>query len=272
MIFFSSLGCQSIQHFVFSDKAKGNSSSILYFKTPRKLNTTFFKEGSSHFSFIELETENTEGFAQKLEFSFLVFEPKFLKQLGDGFSLTTYEPYKIIWHKKTGKFISTENKKLVSIQYNSYETGEVYAKNLTSLLTELENRSFSKIKISEFEEFELDGNTATIISEGIRYNSSKVYRWKHNISGINVFSDSTQFQNQSGSVSNLDIKSSFYDYSMLRYEWFQTDPNKLFYKPIYSENKTNVYFVPPFSNNLSSKTKEPFGFKRIGNFLIKEEI
>jgi hypothetical protein len=69
-----------------------------------------------------------------------------------------------------------------------------------------------------------------------------------------------------------EFDSSHYDYYQILYERNSTEYDRLFYKLIFSDGELVIYFVPPFANSLSVKTKEPLGTKRIGNFLIKEDI
>ncbi|EMY70796.1 hypothetical protein [Leptospira vanthielii] len=236
------------------------------------MNPSFFKEGSSHFRFIEWEPGKSTGYAEKIELSFLAYDNHFLSNVKAEFGNEPFESYKIIWNRKVGKFKKEESEKRILFVYTESYASETKGSTLSALL---ENKTITienKTQIEEFDIFELGGDTGQLIEEGIRSTLGGDNRWSHSLGSMEFFSSSTVFTKQTNNTIQSENVSNHYDYLQLRYEWNETESDKLFFKLIYKDNNTQLFFVPPYTNGLSSKTKEPFGYKRIGDFLLKEEM
>ncbi|WP_167481704.1 hypothetical protein [Leptospira congkakensis] len=236
------------------------------------MNQTFFREGSSHFRFIEWEPGKSTGYAEKIEFSFLAYDGNFLSKAKQEFGNEPFESYKIIWNRKIGKFKKEESEKRIFFVYTESFFSETKGSSLSNLLENKSNNTENKTEIEEFDIFELGGDTGLLIEEGIRSKLGGDSRWSHSLGSMEFFSSSTVFTKQENNTIRSEHVSNHYDYLQLRYEWNQTETDKLFFKLIYKENNTQIFFVPPYTNGLTSKTKEPFGYKRIGDFLLKEEM
>ncbi|TGK82480.1 hypothetical protein EHQ24_14635 [Leptospira noumeaensis] len=232
----------------------------------------FFKEGSSHFRFIEWEPGKSTGYAEKIELSFLAYEGNFLSKVKAEFGNEPFESYKIIWNKKIGKFKKEESEKRIFFVYTESFFSESKGSTLSTLLENKLSAEEIKTEIEEFDTFELGGDTGTLIEEGTRSKLGGDSRWSHSLGSIEFFPNSTVFIKQENNTIKSEHVSNFYDYLQLRYEFSETETDKLFFKLIYKENNTQIFFVPPYTNGLTTKTKEPFGYKRIGDFLLKEEI
>lgn len=272
LIFFSGSNCQNLKSLIIRDPISEIPASVLYIKSPRKMNSSFFKEGSSHFRFIEWEPGKSTGYAEKIELSFLAYDSNFLSKVKQEFGNEPFESYKIIWNKKVGKFKKEESEKRILFVYTESYSSETKGNTLSPLL---ENKTITienKTQIEEFDIFELGGDTGQLIEEGIRSELGGDNRWSHSLGSMEFFSSSTVFTKQENSTIKSEHVSSHYDYLQLRYEWNETESDKLFFKLVYKDNNTQLFFVPPYTNGLTSKTKEPFGYKRIGDFLLKEEM
>ncbi|MCZ8343776.1 MAG: hypothetical protein O9301_12130 [Leptospira sp.] len=232
----------------------------------------FFKEGSAHFSFIEWDSSKTSGFAQKIEYSLLQYDPEFLKKTEEGIGGIRWETFKIAYRKKIGKFQTSQQPNTIEFKYNSLEFGEVSSNSPSLLLEALNNLKLQKKKIEEYDVFALDKNTGILREEGLISSDGKKFVWTHNPGNMNVFSPISHFEVSGQEKVSTEFDSSRYDYYQILYERNSTEYDRLFYKLIFSDGELMIYFVPPFANSLSIKTKEPLGTKRIGNFLIKEEI
>lgn len=182
-----------------------------------------------------------------------------------------WEPYKIAYRKKTGSFKLGTTDNTIEFRYKQAEMGEASGDLPESLFKNLLELSFRKSSIDEYEIFELDKTTGVLREEGMVTSDGKQLLWTHNPGNINVFSPATHFALSKDDKISTEFDSSHYDYYQILYEKDSTEFDRLFYKLIYTEGNLLIYFVPPYSNELSLKTKEPLGFKRIGNFLIKED-
>lgn len=272
LIFFSGSNCQNLKSLIIRDPISEIPASILYIKSPRKMNVSFFQEGSSHFRFIEWEPGKTTGFAQKIELSFFAYDSHFLTNVKAEFGNEPFESYKIIWNRKIGKFKKEESEKKILFVYTDSYSAETKGSTLSSLLEKKTNSIEDKTQIEEFEIFELSGDTGTLIEEGIRSPLGGDSRWLHSLGSMEIFSSSSVFTKQENNTIKTEQVSGHYDYLQLRYEYNETESDKLFFKLIYKESDTQLFFVPPYTNGLTTKTKEPFGYKRIGDFLLKEEM
>lgn len=272
LIFFSGSNCQNLKSLITRDTISEIPASVLYIKSPRKMNLSFFKEGSSHFRFIEWEPGKSTGYAEKIELSFLAYDSNFLSKIKSEYGNEPFESYKIIWNKKVGKFKKEESEKRILFVYTNAYFSETKGSTLTSLLENKSNTVEIKSQIEEFDIFELGGDSGLLTEEGIRSEIGGDSRWSHSLGSMEFFSPSSVFTKQENGTIKTEHVSSYYDYLQLRYEWNETESDKLFFKPIYKENDTQVFFVPPYTNGLTTKTKEPFGYKRIGDFLLKEEM
>lgn len=272
LIFFSGSNCQNLKSLITRDPISEIPASVLYIKSPRKMSQSFFKEGSSHFRFIEWEPGKTTGYAEKIELSFLAYDSNFLSKVKSEFGNEPFESYKIIWNKKIGKFKKDESEKRILFVYTESYASETKGSTLTALLEKKFNTNEIKSSIEEFDLFELGGDTGLLIEEGIHSALSGENRWSHSLGTMEFFSNSTVFTKQEAGTIKSEHVSNHYDYLQLRYELNETETDKLYSKLIYKENNTQLYFVPPYTNGLTTKTKEPFGYKRIGDFLLKEEI
>lgn len=270
--FFLISGCQILPRLGFPREPSEVSGQVLSFKSPRKLNPMFFKEGSAHFSFIEWDSSKTSGFAHKIEYSFLQYDPEFLKKTEEGIGSIRWETFKVSYRKKTGKFQTSKQPNTIEFNYNSLESGEVSSNSPSLLLESLKNLKLQKKSIEEYEVFSLDKNTAILREEGLISSDGKKLVWTHNPGNMNVFSPVSHFEVTGSEKVFTEFDSSHYDYYQILYERNSTEYDRLFYKLIFSDGELVIYFVPPFANSLSVKTKEPLGTKRIGNFLIKEDI
>ncbi|EMJ89685.1 hypothetical protein LEP1GSC196_0969 [Leptospira meyeri serovar Semaranga str. Veldrot Semarang 173] len=272
MIFFSGSNCQNLKSLFTREPISEIPASVLYTKSPRKMNQSFFREGSSHFRFIEWEPGKTTGYAEKIEFSFLAYDSNFLSKIKSEFGNVPFEAYKIVWNRKVGKFRKEESENRIFFSYTNSYFSETKGATLTSLLENKSNSIETKTSIEEFDIFELGGESGQLIEEGIRSEVGGDSRWSHSLGSMEFFPNSTVFTKQETGMIKSEYVSHHYDYLQLRYEWNQTETDKLFFKLIYKENNTQIFFVPPYTNGLTPKTKESFGYKRIGDFLIKEEM
>ncbi|PJZ85114.1 hypothetical protein CH366_02260 [Leptospira harrisiae] len=236
------------------------------------MNSTFFREGSSHFRFIEWEPGKSVGYAEKIELSFIAYDSNLLSKIKAEFGNEPFESYKIIWNRKVGKFKKEDSEKRIFFFYTNSYFSETKGSTLTSLLENKNNSNEIKSSIEEFDIFELGGDTAQLLEEGIRSELGGDSRWSHSLGSMEFFANSTVFSKQEAGTIKSEHISNHYDYLQLRYELNETESDKLFFKLIYKENDTQIFFVPPYTNGLTSKTKEPFGYKRIGDFLLKEEM
>ncbi|MCW7501940.1 hypothetical protein ND806_16950 [Leptospira sp. 2 VSF17] len=236
------------------------------------MSSSFFKEGSSHFRFIEWEPGKTTGYAEKIELSFLAYDSNFLSKVKSEFGNEPFESYKIIWNKKVGKFKKEESEKRILFVYTESFASETKGSTLSSLLENKTNNNEIKSSIEEFDIFELGGDTGQLIEEGVFSSLGGENRWSHSLGTMEFFSNSTVYTKQEADTIKSEHVSNHYDYLQLRYELNETETDKLYSKLIYKENNTLLYFVPPYTNGLTNKTKEPFGYKRIGDFLLREEM
>ncbi|TGL44838.1 hypothetical protein [Leptospira perdikensis] len=236
------------------------------------MNVSFFREGSSHFRFIEWEPGKSTGYAEKIEFSFLAYDNHFLSKVKTEFGNEPFESYKIIWNKKVGKFKKEESEKRIFFVYTDSYASETTGSSLITLLENKTSVTENKTQIEEFDIFELGGDTGLLIEEGVRSPLGGDSRWSHSLGSMEFFAPSSIFTKQEAGTIKSEHVSNHYDYLQLRYEWNETEADKLFFKLIYKENETQLFFVPPYTNGLTTKTKEPFGYKRIGDFLLKEEM
>ncbi|PJZ46770.1 hypothetical protein [Leptospira brenneri] len=236
------------------------------------MNQTFFREGSSHFRIIGWEPGKSTGYAEKIELSFLAYDTNFVTKVRAEFGEEPLESYKIIWNRKVGKFKKEESEKRFFFVYTESYFSETKGSSLTTLLENKVSAKENKTQIEEFDIFELGGDTGLLIEEGIRSPLGGDSRWSHSFGSLEIFSPSTVFTKQEAGTIKSEHVSNYYDYLQLRYEWNETESDKLFFKLIYKENDTQIFFVPPYTNGLTTKTKEPFGYKRIGDFLLKEEM
>ncbi|MBM9590447.1 hypothetical protein JWG41_08330 [Leptospira sp. 201903075] len=236
------------------------------------MNLSFFREGSSHFRFIQWEPGKSTGYAEKIELSFLAYDSNFLSKVKQEFGNEPFESYKIIWNKKVGKFKKEESEKRILFVYTDSYASETKGSTLSSLLENKVSGIENKTQIEEFDIFELGGDTGLLVEEGILSALGGDSRWSHSLGSMEFFASSTVFIKQANNTIQSEQVSNHYDYLQLRYEWNETESDKLFFKLIYKENDTQLFFVPPYTNGLTTKTKEPFGYKRIGDFLLKEEM
>ncbi|WP_232373863.1 hypothetical protein [Leptospira chreensis] len=272
LIFFSGSNCQNLKSLITREPISEIPASVLYLKSPRKMNLSFFREGSSHFRFIQWEPGKSTGYAEKIELSFLAYDSNFLSKVKQEFGNEPFESYKIIWNKKVGKFKKEESEKRILFVYTDSYASETKGSTLSSLLENKVSGIENKTQIEEFDIFELGGDTGLLVEEGILSALGGDSRWSHSLGSMEFFASSTVFIKQANNTIQSEQVSNHYDYLQLRYEWNETESDKLFFKLIYKENDTQLFFVPPYTNGLTTKTKEPFGYKRIGDFLLKEEM
>lgn len=272
LIFFSGSNCQNLKSLITREPISEIPASVLYLKSPRKMNLSFFREGSSHFRFIQWEPGKSTGYAEKIELSFLAYDGNFLSKVKQEFGNEPFESYKIIWNKKVGKFKKEESEKRILFVYTDSYASETKGSTLTTLLENKVSGVENKTQIEEFDIFELGGDTGLLVEEGILSALGGDSRWSHSFGSMEFFASSTVFIKQVNNTIQSEHVSNHYDYLQLRYEWNETESDKLFFKLIYKENDTQLFFVPPYTNGLTTKTKEPFGYKRIGDFLLKEEM
>ncbi|XDD47110.1 hypothetical protein AB3N60_03220 [Leptospira sp. WS39.C2] len=272
LIFFSICSCQSLNSLLSRDPKTEIPASVLFLKSPRKMNLTFFKEGSSHYRCIQWEPGKTTGYAEKIELSFIAYDPSFTSNINSEFGTDLVESYKLIWNRKVGKFQRDKTDKKIIFVYKDSFFKEVKGNTIESLLENQITLKENKSSIDEMEVFELSGETGILLEEGNRSEIGGENRWSHNIGSNQFFTSSSTFTKITNQTIVTEHTSTHYDYNQLSYEWNETEPNKLFFKLIYKENNLLLYFVPPYTNGLTTKTKEPFGYKRMGDFLLKEDL
>ncbi len=232
------------------------------------MNPRFFSEGSNHHVLIERELLEKEKFITKWELSFLAFDKEFLTSAKEKFGNDSVFTYKLSWRKKSGQYSNAKESKNFKTTYKSVELGEVSANSIEELLQKAAAFKPVPSKIQETETFRMSSDVALLVEEQIKTEFSS-YIWQHDL-GETDKESSTLFQSLL-QTNGSPKQSPNYEYSQNRFEILSSEPNKLFYKQIYSDSKTSVFFVPPLANALSVKPGEPVGLRRIGNFLLKEE-
>ncbi|TGL55968.1 hypothetical protein EHQ59_01580 [Leptospira kemamanensis] len=272
LIFFSGWSCQNLNSLLFREAKSEIPASVLFLKSPRKMNPSVFKDGSSHYRCIQWEPGKLSGYVEKIEFSFIAYDPNFVSKINFEFGNETIELYKIIWTRKVGKFQKDKLEKKYLFQYKESFFKEVKGNNIQSLLENQIAYKENKTSIDEIEVFEIVGDTGNLIEEGNRSEIGGENRWSHSIGSNQFFTSSSLFTKINNQTISTEHASTHYDYLQLSYEWNESEPDKLFFKPIFKENDLQLYFVPPYTNGLTTKTKEPFGYKRMGDFLLKEEM
>ena len=236
------------------------------------MNTTFFRDGSAHYRCIQWEPGKSTGYVEKIEFSFIAYDPSFITKINSEFGNETVESYKLIWNRKVGKFQRDKSEKKIIFVYKDSFFKETKGDTIESLLQNQIAYKENKSSIDELEIFELSGDTATLLEEGNRSEIGGENRWSHNLGSNQFFTSSSTYTKINNQTVVTEHTSTHYDYHQLSFEWNETEPDKLFFKPIFKENNIQLYFVPPYTNGLTTKTKEPFGYKRMGDFLLKEEM
>ncbi|BDA77734.1 hypothetical protein LPTSP3_g06640 [Leptospira kobayashii] len=242
------------------------SAPVLYTKNPKKPNPKFFADGSSTYYFLEAEPSKKAGLAAKWEIGFFIYEKDFLSSLKENFNQETFFTYKLTWKRWIGKLDPGSNQTVLKANYNSIELGEVQANSLPELFNLIGTAPIKKSNTDEYDVFHIQTDLAWYAEEGKAGNDGAVYIWRDEPSS------NTDFFSSSPSKETFKYSSANYDYTRNKFEVIPNDRNKLFYKTIYSDSKTEIFFVPPFANNSASKTKEPVGYTRIGNFLLKEDM
>lgn len=272
LIFFSGWSCQTINSLLSRDPKSEIPASVLFLKSPRKMNASFFKDGSSHYRCIQWEPGKSTGYVEKIEFSFIAYDPSFASKINTEFGNDIVEAYKLIWNRKVGKFQKDKLEKKYVFSYKESFFKEVRGNTIESLLENQIAYKENKTSIDEIEIFELSGETGILLEEGNRSEIGGDNRWSHNLGSNQFFTSSSTFTKLENQTIVTEHTSTHYDYHQLSFEWNETETDKLYFKLIYKENNLQLYFVPPFTNGLTTKTKEPFGYKRMGDFLLKEEI
>jgi hypothetical protein len=272
LIFFSGWSCQNLNSLLSRDPKSEIPASILFLKSPRKMNTTFFRDGSAHYRCIQWEPGKSTGYVEKIEFSFIAYDPSFITKINSEFGNETVESYKLIWNRKVGKFQRDKSEKKIIFVYKDSFFKETKGDTIESLLQNQIAYKENKSSIDELEIFELSGDTATLLEEGNRSEIGGENRWSHNLGSNQFFTSSSTYTKINNQTVVTEHTSTHYDYHQLSFEWNETEPDKLFFKPIFKENNLQLYFVPPYTNGLTTKTKEPFGYKRMGDFLLNEEM
>lgn len=209
---------------------------------------------------------------RKLSSVSLLTKTIFYQKLNPNLEILPFEAYKIVWKRKVGKFRKEESENRIFFSYTNSYISETKGATITSLLENKSNSIETKTPIEEFDIFELGGGTGQLIEEGVRSELGGDSRWSHSLGSMELFPNSTVFTKQETGTIKSEHVSHHYDYLQLRYELNETETDKLFFKLIYKENDTQIFFVPPYTNGLGSKTNEPIGYKRIGDFLLKEEM
>ncbi|TGN14139.1 hypothetical protein [Leptospira ilyithenensis] len=267
LTFFLFWGCNFVNLSLKNRSQPDFSAPVLYTKNPKKPNPKFFADGSSTYYFLEAEPSKKAGLAAKWEIGFFIYEKDFLSSLKDNFNKETFFTYKLTWKRWIGKLDSVSNQTSLKVNYNSIELGEVEANSLSELLNLARTAPVKKSNTNEYDVFAIQTDFAWYAEEGMTGNDGTLYIWKDEQGSNTNFSSSTSKEKEPFKFSSTN-----YDYTRNRFEALPNDLNKLFYKTIYSDSKTEIFFVPPFANNSASKAKEPVGFTKIGNFLLKEDM
>lgn len=248
-----------------------SSPVILWNKYPKKLNTKFYSEGSSYYRFIERNIGKDGAKIWDWELTFLVFDRDFLLSVKESYPQSEHQLYKLIWRKKIGTFQLSENKKDFNATFTLLESGAVMGNELPELLLKIEKLTPTSTNINESMSFFVEDDGAYQTSESIVTESSGSFEWKNELPSSDTSPPKSVFLFSNGKEKPTKFSSPHYDFFQYQFEVATNEPNKLFYKSIFTDSKHEIYFLPPLANNLSTKPKEPVGFKRLGYYLLKEE-
>jgi hypothetical protein len=269
-IFFFLTACSLTKSLLRKGASESQDTTILYSKYPKKLSPKFYAEGSSYYRFIERTTLGDEAKAIDWELTFLVFDQDYLASVKEYYPKADTNLYKLSWRKKTGTYILAENKKDFTANFTLLESGEVSSNLLPDLLQALASQKGKTLRITESESFYVEGEAAYLTRETITSDSLVDYEWKNELpSDSNAPRSTFNAKNQANKPSKFS--SSHYDFFQFQFEVIETLPNRLFYKSLFADAKTEIYFLPPLANAASTKPSTPIGFKRVGNYLLREE-
>lgn len=271
LLFFLFWGCSFTKSLLRKGGSEASRTSILVSKYPKKLNPKFYAEGSTYYRFIERNADISDPIINEWELTFLVYDKEFLSSVRTNYPSADYKTYKLAWRKKQGTYVLHENKKDFIATYSKLSSGEANANTLSELLTQLAQESKNYVKIRDLSSFYVEGDFAYLTAESMTGDGSAVYEWKNERPSSDTSPPRSIFLSVSKEGKPIKYSSSHYDYFQFQFEVFDTEPTKLFYKSIYAEDKVEIYFLPPISNQVSTKPKEPVGFQRIGDYLIREE-
>ncbi|WP_411823612.1 hypothetical protein [Leptospira sp. 'Mane'] len=208
----------------------------------------------------------------KWEINFFVYEKDFTNSLKESYKQENFYTYKLTWKRREGILDPGSNSLYLKLNYNSIELGEVETNSLSELLNQINFFPAKKTAINEYDIYNIGKDSAWLAEEGMTGSDGASYIWRSEQGMMDTTSPNTKFLSFAHSKESSNYTSTNYDYTKNKWEVIPSNPDKLFYKPIYSDSKTEIFFVPPYANSSSSQTKEPVGFKRIGNFLLKEDV
>jgi len=204
------------------------------------------------------------------ELTFLVFEKEFVNSVKTEYPNADTKLYKILWRKKQGTYVLADNKKDFIANYTSLTLGETKADSLNELAMLLKKENGLTTKIQESANFFINDEIAYQVSESITVQDSLKYEWKNEISTSESTPSRSAFVFTKSKDKPIKFISPHYDYLQLQLQVIQIEPKQLFYKTIFSDEVLELFFLPPLTNDMDSKPKEPIGFKRFGNYLLHE--
>ncbi len=270
LLFFFISDCTLTKSLFRKASSEAESPAILWNKYPKKLNPKFYSEGSTYYKFVERNSPSDGGKINEWELTFLVFEKDFLSSIKDVYPKAETHLYKLNLRKRSGTYTKSDSQNDFIAKFSNLESIEISADDLKSLLLKQNNTKFSSTNINEMVSYSFDGEGAYLTSENITSNQTRIFEWKNDIPSSENAPRSV-FLYSNASEKPTKFSSTHYDYFQNQFEVSRIEPNKLFYKSIYIDSKFEIYFLPPLSNNISTKPKEPVGLKRIGDFLLREE-
>jgi hypothetical protein len=271
LLFFFFSSCSFTKSLLRKSGTETRSQAILWNKYPKKLNPKFYSEGSTYYRFIERNAPTEGAKITDWELTFLILDRDFLTSLKESFPLVDSNLYKLVWRKRIGKYTLATNKKDFIASFNLLESGEASGEILPDLLTRMASAKLKPTNINETVSFYVEGSVAYLTSESIISDTQVTYEWKNEIPSSEVNPPTSLFLSSKTQDKPITFKSPHYDYFQFQFEVIETEPSKLFYKSIFSDQKYEIYFLPPLANDISTKPKEPVGYKRIGDYLLREE-